>query len=81
MGRERRGEAPSNVLCQFSESIRRNTDIRPTLAWGEQKGTRPGMGLVVKGEFCPLKLRIPRIKALDIQPRRLTLGLLIPAKP
>jgi hypothetical protein len=51
VGRKRRGEAPSNVLCLLSESIRRNTHIRPTLASGEHGAPVQGLGLRVGGDF------------------------------
>jgi hypothetical protein len=57
VGRERRGEAPSNVLCQLSESIRRNTHIRPTLACGEHGAPVQGSGLVEKREFTHTNYR------------------------
>jgi hypothetical protein len=57
VGRGRRGVAPSNVLCLLSESIRRNTHNRPTLASGEHGAPVQRLGLVVQGDFTHTNYR------------------------
>jgi hypothetical protein len=46
----------------LSESIRRNTHIRPTLASGEHGAPVQGLRLVVRGEFTHTTYR-PGVKA------------------